>query len=307
MKHVVDGSPCCAPGRREVDVPAPVPAASSACGASGATPRTAYAEVPGGRFGMGDHFDEGYPADHEGPVRETEVTAFAMAETAVTNAEFAAFVEAAGHVTDAERFGVSAVFDGAYAGPPGAVLGRVEQTPWWLSVEGADWRHPHGAWSDATLLADHPVVHVSWRDAVAYAEWAGGRLPTEGEWEYAARGGLDGRRYPWGDELLTVSGDWQCNVWQGEFPAHNTGDDGHLFTAPVRSFAPNGFGLWQMAGNVWEWTADPFDAALPDGPRAMRGGSYLCHPSYCDRYRVAARSANTVTSSAGNLGFRIAR
>nr|WP_245644692.1 formylglycine-generating enzyme family protein [Nocardioides jensenii] len=263
-------------------------------------------DLPAGVFAMGDAFDEGYPADRETPVREVPVEAFSLGATTVTNAEFAAFVAATGHRTDAELFGVSAVFAPAHSGPVDAVLGPVPGTPWWLSVQGAHWRTPHGAWSDAELLADHPVVHVSWRDATAYAAWAGGRLPTEVEWEYAARGGLAGRRYPWGDDVLTATGDWQCNVWQGEFPTRNTAEDGHLFTAPVRSFAPNGHGLWQMVGNVWEWSADVFDPADPEGPRTLRGGSYLCHPSYCHRYRVSARSSNTVTSTAANVGFRVA-
>jgi formylglycine-generating enzyme required for sulfatase activity len=164
--------------------------------------------------------------------------------------------------------------------------------------------------------ANHPVVHVSWRDATAYAAWAGKRLPTEAEWEYAARGGLEGARFPWGDDLGRR---WNLNIWQGRFPDVNTGEDGFLTTAPVRSFRPNGHGLWQTVGNVWEWCADWFAAdwyarspsSDPRGPeegtaRVMRGGSYLCHSSYCYRYRVAARSANTPDSSSGNLGFRCA-
>ncbi|KRF21201.1 sulfatase modifying factor 1 (C-alpha-formyglycine- generating enzyme 1) [Nocardioides sp. Soil797] len=253
---------------------------------------------------MGDAFGEGYPEDHEGLVREVEVASILMDPTTVTNADFAEFVDATGHRTDAELYGVSAVFETAWSGPGEDVLGRAAGTPWWLSVRGADWRRPHGRWSDSSLLSDHPVVHVSWRDATAYADWAGGRLPTEAEWEHAARGGLESRRYPWGDELLTEDGGWRCNVWQGEFPQRNDAEDGHLFTAPVHSFEPNGFGLWQMVGNVWEWSADLFDPSDPSGPRTLRGGSYLCHPSYCFRYRVSARSRNTVTSTAGNIGFR---
>jgi formylglycine-generating enzyme required for sulfatase activity len=188
-------------------------------------------------------------------------------------------------------------------------------------VKGADWRHPEGRRSDLVGRDDHPVVHVSWNDANAYCAWAGRRLPTEAEWEYASRGGLDGARFPWGDELATADGSWRVNIWQGDFPLVNTQEDGFLTTAPVRSFRPNGFGLWQTVGNVWEWCADAFspytyerDARAgavrdPRGPesgelRVMRGGSYLCHDSYCNRYRNAARSSNTPDSSTGNVGFR---
>jgi len=271
---------------------------------------------------MGDAFDEGYPADGETPVHDVRLAAFRMDQTTVTNAQFATFVKDTGHVSGAEEFGVSAVFHLAFSGDSRHVLNQVAGTPWWLAVRGASWRSPEGPGSDISARQNHPVVHVSWDDAQAYAAWAGKRLPTEAEWEYAARGALDGARFAWGDDL-TPRGRWMCNIWQGTFPTENTGDDGHLTTAPVKSFQPNGFGLHCTAGNVWEWCADWFGAdyyaqaradGLADDPRGpadgeqrvMRGGSYLCHDSYCNRYRVAARSSNTPESTAGNIGFRCA-
>jgi formylglycine-generating enzyme required for sulfatase activity len=271
---------------------------------------------------MGDAFREGYPADGETPVHDVRLGDYRMDATAVTNAQFATFVKDTGHVTGAEEFGVSAVFHLAFAANPGAdprdVVNRAAGAPWWLAVRGASWRRPEGRGSDISRRANHPVVHVSWYDAQAYAAWAGKRLPTEPEWEYAARGGLAGARFAWGDEL-TPRGRWLCNIWQGTFPTANTVEDGYLTTAPVKSFAPNGLGLFETAGNVWEWCADWFGAdyyarsprSAPLGPddgeaKVMRGGSYLCHASYCHRYRVAARSSNTPESTSGNIGFRCA-
>jgi formylglycine-generating enzyme len=257
-------------------------------------------QLDGGIFLMGSDDPVGFPADQEGPVREVTVGPFAIAPCAVTNEQFAAFVDATGHVTEAERLGTSFVFAGLLPEdfPP---TRAVAQAPWWRLVDGADWRRPEGPGSSLDGRGDHPVVHVSWTDAGAYCGWAGMRLPTEAEWEFAARGGLEQKLYPWGDEL-TPGGEHRCNIWQGTFPTHNTLDDGYLGTAPVHAFEPNGFGLHNTSGNVWAWCADWFDPSH----RAIRGGSYLCHRSYCNRYRVAARSGNTPDTSTGHMGFRVA-
>nr|WP_262009737.1 formylglycine-generating enzyme family protein [Streptomyces sp. FIT100] len=262
----------------------------------------AAAELPGGRFLMGSDDSEGYPQDAEGPVRPVDVAPFAVGRYAVTNALFAEFVEATGHRSDAEEFGWSYVFAGFLPGVLRRDSPRPAGTPWWCGVRGADWRRPEGPGSSVEGRWDHPVVHVSWRDAAAYCAWAGGRLPTEAEWEYAARGGLEQARYPWGDEL-TPDGEHRCNIWQGRFPTRNTAEDGHKGTAPVDAYRPNGFGLFNAVGNVWEWCADAWTADARE--RVMRGGSYLCHASYCNRYRVAARTRNSPDSSGGNVGFRM--
>lgn len=265
---------------------------------------------------MGDAFDEGYPADGERPVHEVEINAFQLDATTVTNAEFGRFVKTTGYVTTAEQFGYSAVFHLTFTGDQSDIVGQPEATPWWYAVRDAQWRRPEGPGSDIAARSHHPVVHVSHDDTTAYAAWVGKRLPTEAEWEYAARGGLAGARFPWGDDL-TPDGEHRCNIWQGDFPEHNTLEDGYLTTAPAKAFPPNGFGVLQSSGNVWEWCADWFDpgyyAVSPDhdprGPetganRVMRGGSFLCHHSYCHRYRVAARSSSPPDSTASNLGFR---
>ncbi|MDQ6525615.1 formylglycine-generating enzyme family protein [Nocardioides sp. LHD-245] len=314
-----DQRPCCVPAgprssaRAADDTTTDLPAAGSR-----GVDRTGLAAIPAGRTALGDHFGDGYAGDGEGPVHEVEVSAFQLGTTTVTNRAFAAFVDATGHRTTAEAEGYSAVFHTDVAAVVADVLGHSPATPWWIGVRGADWRHPEGPRSDLGGRDEHPVVHVSHDDARAFARWAGRRLPTEAEWEYAARGGLSGRRYPWGDDLM--DGDrWQVNIFQGSFPAANTAEDGWTTTAPVTAYSPNGYGLHQMVGNVWEWCSDWFDPTAyaararrdPRGPasgtvRVMRGGSFLCHDSYCNRYRVAARSAAPPDSSASNLGFRCA-
>lgn len=274
------------------------------------------AHIPAGTFVMGDSSGDRNPADGEVPLHEVALDAFDIDVTTVTNADFARFVAATQYRTEAEVFGDSAVFHLAVQAPDSDVLGAGPTTPWWWSVRGADWRHPGGRGTSIDAIADHPVVHVSWNDAQAYCAWAGRRLPTEAEWEYASRGGLAGQKYPWGADEVDAGG-WRANIWQGDFPRSNTLDDGFLTTAPVRSFAPNGYGLWQTVGNVWEWCADwysprtysPAAVSNPQGPargsaRILRGGSYLCHISYCNRYRNSARSQNTPDSSMGNAGFR---
>ena len=271
--------------------------------------------LPGGTFTMGTDDPVSYPADGEGPAIEVSVDPFQIDVTAVTVDRFAAFVADTGWETDAERFGWSFVFGGLLPDDFEDTRG-VAAAPWWRQVFGADWAHPEGPHSDVADRGDHPVVHVSWRDAEAYCRWIGARLPTEAEWEFAAQGGLDRPRFPWGEDL-EPGGEHRMNVWQGTFPNENTAADGHVGTAPVRSFPPNGYGLHEMTGNVWEWCADWFDPMTkhhvdrtnPAGPgsgsgKVMKGGSYLCHDSYCHRYRIAARTSNAPDTSTGHLGFR---
>nr|WP_211360374.1 formylglycine-generating enzyme family protein [Actinocorallia herbida] len=256
--------------------------------------------LPGGIFRMGNEDENANPLDGEGPVRDVEVAPFRIDPTTVTNAQFARFIKDTGYVTEAETFGWSFVFYGLLSPEVAARTRSPEGTPWWRAIDGATWRTPEGEGSDITRRQKHPVIHVSWTDAAAYAAWAGKRLPTEIEWEYAARGGLDQATFPWGNELYP-RGQRRANIWEGDFPTHHTGQIGPV---AADSFRPNGHGLYNTVGNVWEWTADWFDPA--QDRRAMRGGSYLCHDSYCNRYRVAARTANTPDSSTGNIGFRCA-
>ncbi|SEC71592.1 Formylglycine-generating enzyme, required for sulfatase activity, contains SUMF1/FGE domain [Nocardioides exalbidus] len=255
--------------------------------------------LPGGSTLVGSD-DPDHP--EEWPVREVVLAAYRIASTTVTNAEFADFVAATGHRTEAETFGWSFVFGGLLPDDFPPTRG-VAAAPWWREVHGADWAHPEGPRSSVDDRRDHPVVHVSRRDAEAYAAWAGGRLPTEAEWEHGARGGLVGQPFPWGDEL-EPGGEHRMNVWQGTFPTDDTAEDGWRGTAPVRAYPPNALGLHATTGNVWEWCAGQWSPT--DAGGVSRGGSYLCHASYCRRYRVSARQSHSPDSTAGNLGFRIA-
>ena len=314
---------CCLPRRTQAALNDPV--STSARGILARRPHSiTQCPVPAQIFSMGDEFSDGYPPDGEVPLHKVSLDAFSIDATTVTNRDFADFVADTDFKTDAERFGNSLVFHASFDGDAADVIGAVPQTPWWLVVRHACWRHPQGKQSIVDGLQDHPVVHVSWNDALAYCEWANRSLPTEAQWEAAARGGMRGFRFPWGNELTPVVNGreaHQANVWQGRFPTSNTAEDGFEATAPVRTYFPNPYGLWQMIGNVWEWCADFWsrdtyqeDAQRwlvqePRGPatgreRVMRGGSFLCHESYCNRYRNAARSYNTPDSSSSNVGFR---
>ena len=221
---------------------------------------------------------------------------YLMDRTAVTNAQFATFVKATGYVTEAEQFGSSAVFHLVVDAPESDVLGAATGAPWWVEVAGASWKHPEGRRTSIGDRQDHPVTQVAWSDAASYAQWVGKRLPTEAEWEFAGRGGLAGQRFAWGDEL-TPKGRWMCNIWQGTFPTHNTEDDGFVTTAPVRRFPPNGYGLHQMAGNVWEWCSDWFSPTYyaespssdPAGPQAGRAAS-------CAADRISAMTRTVIAT-----------
>lgn len=317
-------SACCAPGTGHDAVP--VRQALEPPAGRDRRPREVLrgmVRIPGGEFRMGGADPDAFPADGEGPVRTVFVSPYAIDATAVTNRQFAAFVKSTGYRTDAERAGWSFVFHAlVHPDAEGVVRdGVVPGAPWWRAVDGACWRAPDGPGSSVGQRPNHPVVHVSWHDATAYAAWAGKRLPTEAEWERAARGGLDQARYPWGDEL-TPRGRDRCNIWQGPFPQGASDGHARIGVVPVKSYRPNGFGLHEASGNVWEWCADRWSADWhagerpetrrdPQGPpdgaaRVIRGGSYLCHFSYCNRYRVAARTSNTPDSSTGHMGFRCA-
>lgn len=285
--------------------------------------RAQMVKISAGEFLMGTNNALAYPADGEGPQRTVDLEDFWIDEIAVTNSAFKKFTEATGYVTEAEKLGWSYVPDYLVGlSDQQSIVGKSENLPWWVGVQGANWRHPLGPQSSAFDFEDHPVVHISWDDANAYAMWMGKRLPTEAEWEKAARGGSLNSLYPWGDEL-TPNEKFTCNIWQGEFPHFNSADDGFLGTAPVYSYEPNGYGLYNVCGNVWEWCADWWsDNSVyrnyrgekifnPLGPvsgdsKVIKGGSYLCHDSYCNRYRLSARTSQPINSFTAHIGFRCA-
>lgn len=272
--------------------------------------------LAGGFFDMGARQSR-FAQDFDAPRRKVKLSAFRMSATACSNAEFARFTAETGYRTVAEREGWSSVFYLALANP-GCHTQSPPGLPWWRRVDGACWAAPEGPGSDISRRMDHPVVHVCWFDALAYCTWAGLCLPTEAQWEYAARGGLAHKKYPWGNDLLP-GGRHAMNIWQGHFPQENTAEDGYAGTSPVTAFAPNAYGLYNTCGNVWEWTSDHYAPAQPSGPfplrdpkgpdhgsaRIQRGGSHLCHDSYCDRYQVHSRTHNDPDSSTGHAGFRV--
>jgi sulfatase modifying factor 1 len=317
FRSMADGSPSCCAKREASGLPAPPERYDFRRAAVDILRK--WSKPIGGPFLMGTN-DKRFPDDGEGPVREVALKPFVIACHTVSNLQFGDFVRETGYTTDAERYGWSFVFEGLLSeNRKRELASRVPETPWWAQVPHAYWAQPEGAASSVLDRLDHPVVHVSWNDARAYCFWSGTRLPTEAEWEMAARGGLEQALYPWGNDLLT-GGKHQCNIWQGSFPKLNKAEDGYAGTAPVHAFKPNGHGLHNVAGNVWEWcedffsptyhsktsVQDPFNAE-PAPNRSLRGGSFLCHESYCNRYRVGARSSNAPDSSASNMSFRVVR
>ena len=319
-----DPTSCCAPARTgedktttspdgAIDLPTAAPISSPNSGAA-IMPPPQYVAIPGGKGLLGTD-DPQIALDEEGPLRSSRINPFWIETSTVTNARFAAFVAATNYVTDAERLGDSFVFAGllpADANEDKAVMAA----QWWRMVSGACWHRPLGPYQTGPIADDHPVTHVTWNDAQAFAGWVGGRLPTEAEWEHAARGGRGDVTFPWGDTAPNDHDYFPCNIWQGTFPSHNSLGDGFYGTAPVDAFPPNAYGLFNMVGNVWEWTAQNFKVrslkrhikqahANKQGFKVIKGGSFLCHASYCYRYRIAARTANSPDSSTSHTGFRI--
>ncbi|MNJ46330.1 Serine/threonine-protein kinase pkn1 [compost metagenome] len=277
--------------------------------------------IPEGQYEIGTNSEDGFPADLEGPKVSIATSAFHIDETTVTNEAFSMFIEDTHYVTEAERFGWSFVFSYFLNEDTKRNSQLIPNMSWWYAVKDANWRQPEGPNSTILNRKDHPVVQVSRNDAIAYCNWAGKRLPTEAEWEIAAKGGTHFEKYPWGLDLLE-NDKYHCNIWQGEFPFTNDLSDGFAGTAPAKHYDPNGYGCYQMIGNVWEWCSNPariplsqFQSSsseyfwnnyqqIDDEVYAIRGGSFLCHQSYCKRYRIAARNGNSGMSAANNMGFR---
>jgi formylglycine-generating enzyme len=308
-----DSATCCAPPRGPERVAGGFSVVVNAPSDTDACDISVIVDIPGGTGLLGTSRPE-LPIDGEAPLRKARLKPFRMDSCAVTNARFAEFVTATGYTTDAERLGDAFVFSGFLA--PTNTAPPFPNAPWWRVVEGASWRAIHGPSSEDSWHPDHPVVQVSWSDANAFAKWAGGRLPKESEWEHAARGGLGDVRYPWGDKEPDDTDYFPCNIWQGTFPDINHEGDGYYGSAPVRSFEPNGYGLFNTVGNVWEWTSTPFSVrslkkttqrvhAGKVGFKTLKGGSFLCHPSYCYRYRIAARTGSSPDSATSHQGFRL--
>lgn len=333
------------PGRRFGGAAAALATACTALLAAAAPLPDGMRAIPAGRFEMGNESSDAWP--EERPARQVTLTrAYLMDATEVSNAQFARFVAATGYRTVAERpvrlrdimaqLPKGAPPPPAHALRPGSLVfvppaGPVDLKDafqWWRWTPGANWRAPEGPGSDIVQRARHPVVHLAWEDASRYCAWAGKRLPTEAEWERAARGGTDGLPYVWGAEQpndAAPRANWFANIWQGMFPAKNSGSDGYVYTAPVKSYRANPYGLYDMAGNVWEWTADWYDPSAyqgrgaardPQGPaqaldalrrKSQRGGSFLCHASYCSRYRPSARQGAAADSGTSHAGVRCAK
>lgn len=306
-----DKKRCCGPSR---DSGSNAPLATPVV-ATGMRVAADAVRIPGGRTLTGTS-RPGMPGDGEDPIRNTRVKPYRIGATAVTNAQFAEFIRETNYICEAERFGWSFVFWAQVPDRLGPTSG-VKDVEWWRRVDGANWRDINGPGTmEAAWDPTHPVVHVSWNDARAYAAWAGGRLPTEVEWEHAARGGLGDVRFPWGDQEPDDTSFQPCNIWQGAFPKTNTAKDGFVTTAPAKHYNPNGFGLYNVVGNVWEWTADTYRIRSlkrhlrqrllsMKGYKLSKGGSFLCHASYCYRYRIAARSGTSPDSTTTHQGFRM--
>ena len=307
---------CCAPQGAGLALPAPALAARASDDLKAAISGQ-MVPLKGGFFDMGAALGR-YPDDMDSPPRRVHLSPFRIGRTTVTNRLFRQFATESGYRTTAEVEGWSYVFH-LFLADLRAWPDHPLQTPWWRKVDGAYWAAPEGPGSDTRDREDHPATHLSWFDGQALADFTDTRLPTEAEWEFAARGGLKGKRFPWGNDLVPAAGH-RHNTWQGVFPGRNSAEDGFVGTCPADHYAPNGYGLHNMTGNVWEWVQDdfgplPLGKGLPprdpvrsgDGQhKVIRGGSYLCHVSYCERYQVHSRTHNTPDSTTGHCGLRLA-